>query len=101
MGGTARRRERPAKSQPPPPPLRPPLPPLVGRAKPARPATRGLMRPEASARRERFAERGGVEPADAEGRALLEAILGSEHLTNLLLADVAALPALAADPYLR
>jgi len=59
------------------------------------------MRPEALARRARFAERGGPEPADATGRALLDVLVTSEHLTDLLLADVAALPALAADPYLR
>jgi [glutamine synthetase] adenylyltransferase / [glutamine synthetase]-adenylyl-L-tyrosine phosphorylase len=53
------------------------------------------------ARRGRFGELGGVVPA-GEGSALFEAILGSgEFLPELLLADVRALPALAADPYLR
>jgi glutamate-ammonia-ligase adenylyltransferase len=60
------------------------------------------MRPEVLARRQRFLEKGGVEPADPEGQALLQAVLESgEHLTELLLADVALLPALAADPWLR
>jgi [glutamine synthetase] adenylyltransferase / [glutamine synthetase]-adenylyl-L-tyrosine phosphorylase len=53
-------------------------------------------------RRQRFLERGGVPPADPVGEALLGAILASgEHLTGLLLADVSALPALVADPFLR
>ncbi len=56
----------------------------------------------AAARRARFIEAGGVVPADGDGAALLEAILDSgDFLPELLLADVAALPALAADPYLR
>lgn len=59
------------------------------------------MRPEVLARRQRFVEKGGVEPADPVGQALLEAVLSSgEHLPELLLADVSLLPALAADPWL-
>ena len=60
------------------------------------------MASDVEARRARFAERGGVVPAEGESRALLEAILASgELLPELLLADVSALPALAADPWLQ
>jgi glutamate-ammonia-ligase adenylyltransferase len=60
------------------------------------------MTKEVEARRARFAERGGVVPADGEGRALFDAIVASgELLPELLLADVSALAALAADPWLR
>ena len=52
-------------------------------------------------RRGRFAELGGVVP-EGEGSALLDAIFASgEFLPELLLADVRALAALAADPFLR
>jgi glutamate-ammonia-ligase adenylyltransferase len=52
--------------------------------------------------RERFVQAGGVIPDDPAERALLEAILGSgEFLPELLLADVSAMPRLAADPWLR
>jgi [glutamine synthetase] adenylyltransferase / [glutamine synthetase]-adenylyl-L-tyrosine phosphorylase len=58
--------------------------------------------PESEARRDRFVERGGAIPADAQGRALLDAICASgEFLPDLLMADVSAFAALAADPYLR
>jgi len=57
---------------------------------------------EAEARRARFVERGGVIPADPDGRALLDALCASgEFLPELLLADVAGFAALAADPHLR
>jgi glutamate-ammonia-ligase adenylyltransferase len=60
------------------------------------------MTDEVTVRRERFVEAGGVVPAAAADRTLLEAILGSgEFLPELLLADVSALPRLAADPWLR
>ena len=56
----------------------------------------------AAARLEHFVEAGGVVPAGGDGRALLEAIVASgEFLPELLDADVAALGALAADPWLR
>jgi [glutamine synthetase] adenylyltransferase / [glutamine synthetase]-adenylyl-L-tyrosine phosphorylase len=52
-------------------------------------------------RRGRFVELGGIVP-EGEGNALLEAIFASgDFLPELLLADVRALPALAADPFLR
>jgi glutamate-ammonia-ligase adenylyltransferase len=55
-----------------------------------------------NARRSRFLELGGVVPAEGEGAALLEAILGSgEFLPELLCADVRALGLLSADPFLR
>jgi glutamate-ammonia-ligase adenylyltransferase len=58
--------------------------------------------PETEARRDRFVERGGVIPADAQAHALLDAICASgEFLPDLLMADVSAFAALAADPYLR
>src|SRR5450432_4525278 len=55
------------------------------------------------ARRARFVERGGVIPPEGtEARALLEAMVSSgELLPELLGADVAALEALARDPWLR
>ncbi|HEY7375450.1 MAG TPA: bifunctional [glutamate--ammonia ligase]-adenylyl-L-tyrosine phosphorylase/[glutamate--ammonia-ligase] adenylyltransferase [Polyangia bacterium] len=57
---------------------------------------------DAEARRQRFLELGGVEPADADERALLEAILASgDFLSGLLFADVAAFARLTADPWLR
>jgi glutamate-ammonia-ligase adenylyltransferase len=57
---------------------------------------------EATARRQRFVEAGGVLPASAADRTLLEALLASgEFLPELLLADAAQFPALAADPWLR
>ncbi len=57
---------------------------------------------QVKARRERFRERGGVEPADAEGKALLEALLASgSFLPDILLADTALLGTLLADPWLR
>jgi glutamate-ammonia-ligase adenylyltransferase len=56
----------------------------------------------ADARHERFIEAGGAEPSTAADRALLDAILASgTFLPELLMADVAALPRLAADPFLR
>src|SRR5579862_1173031 len=60
------------------------------------------MSESSSARRGRFLELGGVVPAEGEGGALLEAIAGSgEFLPELLYADVHALGALGADPFLR
>ena len=57
---------------------------------------------DVAARRQRFIEAGGVEPAAAADRALFEAILGSgEFLSELLMADVSAFARLAADPWLR
>lgn len=67
----------------------------------------GRLQAAAQVRLERFLERGGVVPAGddeqgAEARRLLTAILESgSFLPELLLADVAALPALVADPWLR
>jgi glutamate-ammonia-ligase adenylyltransferase len=59
------------------------------------------MSESADPRRGRFVELGGVVP-EGEGSALLEAIFASgDFLPELLLADVRALPALAADPFLR
>jgi glutamate-ammonia-ligase adenylyltransferase len=57
---------------------------------------------EVTARRERFVEAGGVVPAAAAERTLLEAILASgAFLPELLLADVGAFARVAADPWLR
>ena len=57
---------------------------------------------DVAARRQRFIEAGGVEPAAAADRALFEAILGSgEFLSELMMADVGAFARLAADPWLR
>jgi glutamate-ammonia-ligase adenylyltransferase len=57
---------------------------------------------DVDARRQRFIEAGGVPPTDAADRALLDAILASgDFLPGLLMADVAAFPRLAADPWLR
>jgi len=57
---------------------------------------------QAAARYRRFIEAGGVEPSTDADRALLAAILSSgTFLPELLMADVAALPRLAADPFLR
>jgi [glutamine synthetase] adenylyltransferase / [glutamine synthetase]-adenylyl-L-tyrosine phosphorylase len=59
------------------------------------------MSESSEARRGRFGELGGVVP-EGEGGPLLEAIFASgDFLPELLLADVRALPALAADPFLR
>src|SRR5215467_8491699 len=59
------------------------------------------MSESADPRRGRFVELGGAVP-EGEGSALLEAIFASgDFLPELLLADVRALPALAADPFLR
>ena len=62
------------------------------------------MRPEVQARFDRFVERGGIVSASAGGdvsRRLLQAIVESgDFLTELLLADVGALAALATDPWL-
>jgi glutamate-ammonia-ligase adenylyltransferase len=64
-----------------------------------------LMGPDpvgARVRFERFVERGGVAPDDGPGRRLLAALLSSGTLLpELLLADVQAWPALAADPWLH
>jgi glutamate-ammonia-ligase adenylyltransferase len=60
------------------------------------------MPDESAARRQRFLERGGEVPVQGEARALLDAILASgEFLTELLLADVGALPRLAGDHWLK
>lgn len=60
------------------------------------------MADDSAARRQRFIERGGELPADAEGRALYEAIMASgDFLPELLLADVGALARLAADRWLK
>ncbi|HZL21393.1 MAG TPA: hypothetical protein VFG23_26905 [Polyangia bacterium] len=60
------------------------------------------MSDDSASRRQRFLERGGQVPAEGEARALLEAILASgEFLTELLLADVGALPRLAEDHWLK
>jgi len=60
------------------------------------------MGDDSAARRQRFIERGGELPADAEGRALYEAIMASgDFLPELLLADVGALARLAADHWLK
>jgi [glutamine synthetase] adenylyltransferase / [glutamine synthetase]-adenylyl-L-tyrosine phosphorylase len=60
------------------------------------------MSESANARRGRFLELGGVVAATGEGAALLDAVVESgEFLPELLFADVRALGALAADPYLR
>jgi glutamate-ammonia-ligase adenylyltransferase len=57
---------------------------------------------DVAARRQRFLEAGGVEPASAPDRALLEAILASgEFLPDLLAADAGAFARLAEDPFLR
>ena len=57
---------------------------------------------EVAARRQRFVEAGGVVPESAADRVLLEALLGSgDFLPELLAADPAVFPALAADPWLR
>jgi [glutamine synthetase] adenylyltransferase / [glutamine synthetase]-adenylyl-L-tyrosine phosphorylase len=57
---------------------------------------------DVGARRQRFIEAGGVVPAAAAERTLLEAILASgDFLPELLLADVAAFARLTADPCLR
>jgi glutamate-ammonia-ligase adenylyltransferase len=57
---------------------------------------------EVAAHRQRFVEAGGVVPAAAADRALLEALLGSgDFMPELLCAAPAAFPALAADPWLR
>jgi len=57
---------------------------------------------DVAARRQRFIEAGGVEPATAADRALLEALLASgSFLPELLMADVGAFARLAADPWLR
>jgi glutamate-ammonia-ligase adenylyltransferase len=57
---------------------------------------------DVAARRDRFVEAGGVLPEAAEHRVLLEALLGSgDFLPELLAADPAVFPALAADPWLR
>jgi glutamate-ammonia-ligase adenylyltransferase len=62
----------------------------------------GGVAQEVAARRQRFIEAGGVEPASAEERTLFEAILASgEFLPDLLMADVGAFARLVADPYLR
>src|SRR5580698_1325228 len=60
------------------------------------------MAADSAARLQRFLERGGEVPAQGEARALLDAILASgEFLTELLLADVGALPRLAGDHWLK
>ena len=60
------------------------------------------MDDDSATRRQRFIERGGQVPADAEGRALFEAIMASgDFLPELLLADVGALAKLAADRWLK
>jgi glutamate-ammonia-ligase adenylyltransferase len=57
---------------------------------------------EVAARRQRFIEAGGAEPASAADRALLEAVLASgPFLPELLMADAGAFARLAADPWLR
>ena len=57
---------------------------------------------DVEARRQRFIEAGGVEPASAADRTLFEALLASgSFLPELLLADVGAFTPLAADPWLR
>src|SRR4051794_3238914 len=57
---------------------------------------------DVDARRQRFIEAGGVLPAAAADRALLDAILASgDFLPGLLMADLAAFPRLATDPWLR
>jgi glutamate-ammonia-ligase adenylyltransferase len=57
---------------------------------------------EVAARRQRFVEAGGVEPASAADRTLFEAVLASgPFLPDLLFADVGAFARLAADPWLR
>jgi glutamate-ammonia-ligase adenylyltransferase len=57
---------------------------------------------ELDARRQRFIEAGGIAPSTDADRALLDAILASgTFLPELLMADVAALPRLAGDPFLR
>jgi glutamate-ammonia-ligase adenylyltransferase len=63
------------------------------------------MRPAVQARFDRFVERGGTVPGPGPehdvARRLLQAIVESgDFLTELLLADVNALAALAADPWL-
>ena len=51
----------------------------------------GGVAQEVAARRQRFIEAGGAEPASAEERTLFEAILASgEFLPDLLMADVGA-----------
>ncbi|HET6281253.1 MAG TPA: bifunctional [glutamate--ammonia ligase]-adenylyl-L-tyrosine phosphorylase/[glutamate--ammonia-ligase] adenylyltransferase [Polyangia bacterium] len=66
------------------------------------------MRPDVLVRLQRFVEHGGVVPSPDDGGSaseahrLLMAILGSgSFLPELLLADIDALPALLADPWLR
>ena len=62
----------------------------------------GGVAQEVAARRQRFIEAGGAEPASAEERTLFEAILASgEFLPDLLMADVGAFARLVADPHLR
>jgi [glutamine synthetase] adenylyltransferase / [glutamine synthetase]-adenylyl-L-tyrosine phosphorylase len=60
------------------------------------------MGDDSGARLQRFIERGGQVPAEAEGRALLDAIMASgDFLPELLLADVGALARLVADHWLK